>query len=178
MENKTILIKYGIIGGLILGSSFFIFHAIFGTNIEDMQMSMYRGYAIMILALSTVFFGVRAYRDKFRNGFISFKDAFVNGLIVVLIASIFYVIGWEIYYPNFLPDFADIYLAQQKEAIEASGIGAEAAQQQISSMETMMEKYKNPLFRIPMSFLEIFPVGLIISLITAFILKRKSSAEV
>lgn len=179
MNKKKILIIYGLIGGLIIVASSFIFGAIFGSDPSNMDMSMgvIRGYAAMLIGLSTIFFGIRAFRDKQRNGYISFKDAFVNGLIIVLVASVIYVIGWEIYYPNFMPDFPEQYLEYQKEKINSSDMSIEEAQKQISKMEISMENYNNPFYRIPWTFIEIFPIGLLILLISSFMLKRKSIAE-
>ncbi len=36
----------------------------------------------------------------------------------------------------------------------------------------MAESYRNPLFRIPMTFIEIFPVGLLVALISAALLRN------
>ena len=53
--------------------------------------------------------------------------------------------------------------------------GASAAE--IAAMEkemaTFKENYKNPLFNVGMTFLEVFPVGLIMTLVSAAILRRK-----
>ena len=39
-------------------------------------------------------------------------------------------------------------------------------------MEKFKQQYANPLFRVPATFLEIFPVGLLISLISAAVLRN------
>ncbi len=39
-------------------------------------------------------------------------------------------------------------------------------------METFKAQYANPLFRLPMTFIEIFPVGVLVSLISAAILRN------
>ena len=124
MNDKKILLRYGLIGGAILVINFFLFSSLWMSDAEntDFQLGELVGYASMILALSTVFFGVKAYRDKQRNGVISFKDAFLNGLIIVVIASVIYVVGWMIYYPNFMPDFADQYLQHEQAKLVKEGL--------------------------------------------------------
>ena len=39
-------------------------------------------------------------------------------------------------------------------------------------MRAMAEAYRNPLFRLPMTFVEIFPVGLLIALVSAGLLRN------
>ena len=178
MNDKKILLTFGLIGGAITVIHFFLLGTLWIADPDNpnWDMAEIMGYATMILALSTVFFGVKAYRDKQRNGYISFKDAFLNGLIIVLIASVIYVIGWMFYYPNFMPDFVDQYKAQQIALIQESGLTAEEISQKIEEINQQMDTYSQPMVMIVFTFLEIFPVGLIIALITAFILKKKTAA--
>ena len=178
MKDKKVLLFFGLIGGAITVINFFVFGAMWQADPDNPNWKLGEviGYATFILALSTVFFGVRAYRDKQRNGFISFKDAFLNGMIIVLIASVIYVVGWMFYYPNFMPDFVDQYRAQQIALVQDSGLPAEETSQKIAEINQQMDTYSHPLVMAGFTFLEIFPVGLIIALITAFILKRKTAA--
>ena len=39
-------------------------------------------------------------------------------------------------------------------------------------MERLREQYANPVFRLPITFLEIFPVGLLITLVSAGLLRN------
>lgn len=177
MKDKMLLINYGLIAGAIMIVSFFIVGYMAGNDPENMDFSSGElvGYTSMILALSTVFFGVKSYRDNKRNGIISFKDAFLNGLIIVLVASIIYVVGWMIYYPQFMPDFQDQYLNSQIEQIQANPELSESEKtEKIDGMKSFMESYNNPIVMSAVTFMEIFPIGLVVALICAFILKRKS----
>ena len=178
MKDKRILLNYGLASGAILIISFFLFSALWRLNPEDMDFELGEliGYASMILALSTVFFGVKSYRDKQRNGFISFKDAFLNGLIIVLIASVIYVVGWMIYYPNFMPDFADQFLQHEQAKLMKEGLAQEVVDSKMAEMKNMMAMYDNPVLMAGLTFLEIFPVGVVVALVSAFILKRKTVA--
>ena len=178
MNDKKNLIIYGLVSGAILTASFFLFSSLWTLDPENMDFKLGEliGYASMILALSTVFFGVKAYRDKQRNGFISFKDAFLNGLIIVLIASVIYVVGWMFYYPNFMPDFTDQYMRHEQAKLVEEGLSQEVIERKMSDMENLMAMYDNPVMMAGLTFLEIFPVGLVIALISALILKRKTVA--
>jgi hypothetical protein len=107
---------------------------------------------------------------------VSFGKAFRIGLYITLIASTFYVITWAIVYNFFLPDFMDVYTQQTLRGMAATATPAEI-QETTAEMAKYKEMYKNPLFFALLTYMEILPVGLIVSLITALILKRKNRKE-
>jgi hypothetical protein len=167
---RTIL-TYGIIGGLVVAIPMFTLLAIRGED-DSWSSSQLFGYALMILALSMVFVGVKSYRDKVKGGVIKFLPAFLVGLGISGVAALIYVIGWEVtlYLTNYT--FASEYTASALAAAQAKGVSPaelEAMRTQYAEFERM---YANPLFRLPMTFIEIFPVGLIISLIAAALLRN------
>ncbi len=140
----------------------------------NFQLGELLGYASMIVALSMIFFGIRHYRDRQSGGRISFGKAFQTGLLITLVASAVYVIGW-MGYSSFGPgqDFMDQYYQYSVEQLRSSDRPPEVIEREIAEMETFREMYRNPLVQIGITFLEIFPVGLIISLISAAILRKK-----
>jgi Protein of unknown function (DUF4199) len=166
---------YGVVSGIILAFGIFL-SAIFNNHI-DFDKGMYFGYAMMLLAFSLIFVGVKNYRDKYNNGVISFGKAFRIGLFITLIASTFYVISWLIDYYYFIPDFADKYAAHTLEKLKASGASAAEISRQAASMESFKTMYKNPFFNILLTYSEILPVGLLISLVSALVLKKKNTRD-
>ena len=130
------------------------------------------GYTIMIIALTLIFIGVKRYRDQQLGGVIKFGPAFGLGLAITAIAGVFYVIGWEINLA--LTDYAFMgeYSKSVIAAKEAAGVTGEELQKVINDMAALTEKYKNPVFRLPMTFLEIFPVGLLVALLSAALLRN------
>ena len=168
MKTK-IALKYGLISGGLIVASWFITLGM--EENPDFGMAEVLGYIIMIAALSAVFLGVKSIRDE--KGSLSFKEAFFNGLGITLVASIIYVVGWMIYMPNFAPDFADKYTASQVELVQQMDISEEEKQAEIDELNEWMETYKQPHVMAAMTFAEIFPVGLLVTLISSFILKRK-----
>src|SRR5690606_33371783 len=107
------------------------------------------------------------------GGVISFGKAFKIGALIMLIASSFYVITWLIDYYVFMPDFAETYAAHTLESLKSSGASQAEIDAQSKEMASFVKMYKNPLFVILMTYMEILPVGLLITLISALILKRK-----
>ncbi|WP_424961235.1 DUF4199 domain-containing protein [Ekhidna sp.] len=167
------LIYFGLLAGVINVIGWFVLDAFFQGDDFDFSLGETLGYIAMLIALSTVFFGIKSYRDKELNGQITFKNAFLKGLVIVSIASFIYVVGWEIYYPNFQADFGEKYSAYLISNLEEQGLSSAEIATEKASMKEWMQMYKNPLYRVPMTLMEIFPLGLIVTLISALILKRK-----
>jgi hypothetical protein len=170
---KKLVLTNGIIAGVISISMILI----------SMQLklgyenAMLFGYASMILAFSFIFVGIKNYRDKHNNGFITFGKAFKIGLFITLIASTIYVLVWLVDYFFFMPDYLDNYNNQAIEKIKQSGASQEVIAKEIAEAAKFTAMYKNPFFNALITYTEILPVGVIISLIAALILKRKTSPE-
>jgi len=135
------------------------------------------GYTLIVLSFLLVFFGIRSYRDNVGHGHITFTKAFVVGISITLITCVCYVVTWEVLYFNFLHDFMDKYAAYMVEKLRASGASAAAIQAQVQQLKKYKELYENPLFNAAMTFLEPFPVGLAITLISAAVLRRKPQLQ-
>ncbi len=174
--RKNIII-YGSIAGIVVSilmliTTNYISHC---EGTIDYDTSMLIGYASMLIALSLVFVGIRNYRNKYNGGLLSFGKAFKIGLFMVLIASTIYVVAWLIAYFFFMPDFMDRYAAQMLDKLKASGANQMEIDKQTKEMADLIKMYKNPFFNAMMTYVEILPVGLVVTLISSLILKRKSS---
>ncbi len=167
---------FGSVAGLII-TSFMVYAANECYTNPDMQTNDVVGYAGMIAVFSLVFVGVKNYRDKYNGGMITFGKAFQTGLYITLIASAIYVIVWLIDYYIFIPDFLDKYIPHVLKDARESGATEEELREKTTEMANFKEMYKNPLFVVVITFSEVFPVGLIISLISALFLKRKTKAS-
>jgi len=166
-------IYLGILAGFINIIWWIVFDTLFQEGAFDFGLGETLGYTSMLIALSTVFFGVKAYRDNELGGKITFKKAFLKGLIIVSIASLIYVIGWEIYYPNFMSDFGEKYNEYLLADLREKGLSKAEIVAEQTKMDDWLIKYQNPLYRLPLTLMEIFPLGLVVALISALLLKRK-----
>jgi len=173
--KKTIL-TYGLIGGFIVSTIMVISFRMYHNN-PDMQPSMLVGYASMIAAFSLIFVGIKNYRDKFLDGTITFGKAFKMGLWIALIASTMYVVTWLIYYYCFIPDFMEKFSQSAIDNLTKHGATATEIAAKKEEMKMYCEMYKNPVFVVLLTYSEVFPVGLLIALTTALILRRKPKLE-
>jgi hypothetical protein len=161
---------YGALGGAVLG----LFIAVIGLLHEQVAwVSTYAfGYSVMLVAMSFIFVGVKRYRDVEGGGVIGFWRALGLGLLVALIAGIAYVLMWEIYLALTHYRFMDDYIAKAVRDAQASGKSAAEIAKMNAEMDSMRVMYANPLFRLPMTFAEVAPVGLLVALVSAALLRN------
>lgn len=170
--KKNVLV-FGTISG-VLASAFMFFSMLLVSN-SGFEGSMLVGYASMLVAFSFIFVATKNYRDKYNNGVVSFGKAFQIGLYIALIGSTFYVITWALEYKFVMPDFMEKYSQHMINELTRSG----ASQQEIDAQTAMIAKnaelYRNPVFFALFTYMEILPVGLLVSLVSALILKKKNT---
>ena len=167
---KTIL-TYGLIAGVIVAIPMLLQATVLNGH-PPLAWAMFIGYATMLIALSAVFIGIKRYRDVQLGGVIRFWPALALGLGISVVASVMYVLAWEMTVAVTHMDFATGYanaLIRQK---QAQGVTGPALEQFVAEMEKFKADYANPLFRLPMTFIEIFPVGVLVSLISAALLRN------
>jgi len=166
---RTILI-FGLAAGLVVAVPMNLM-MIFG-NEGDGSHSLVTGYALMLLAFTFTFVGVKHHRDRALGGVIRFLPALLVGLAISAVASLIYVIAWEItlHATNFA--FIDDYSRAMIDGARAKGASAAELARMTAETETFRTQYASPLFRLPMTFVEIFPVGVVVSLVTAGLLRN------
>jgi hypothetical protein len=136
------------------------------------------GYTTIVLSMLFVFFGIRSYRDNIAGGSVTFGRALGIGILIAVISSLCYVVTWEILYFNFMPDFWDKYTAYAVEQARASGATQQTLDETARQMKEFKQVYDQPLVNAAYTFIEPFPVGLVIALVSAGILRRRRPAGV
>jgi hypothetical protein len=132
------------------------------------------GYTAIVLSLLLVFFGIRSYRDNVAEGHITFGKAFGVGICITLISCVFYVVTWEALYHTVFHDFMDKYSAYMISKAQAAGGSAQALQAKMDEIQKMKVMYADPIYDVLFTFIEPFPVGLLITLISAAVLRKKA----
>lgn len=172
--RKNILV-FGSVAGAIC-AAWLIGFMVFGSKVDFDNGELY-GYASMLIAFSMIFVGVKNYRDKHADGVISFGKALRVGLGIAFVASTVYVVSWLIYYYSSGTDFMQQYSDYMVEELQKSGLSQSEIDKQMEGMRQFAEWYRNPFFNALMTYTEILPLGIIISLLAALIFKRKISAK-
>ncbi|MEM8917350.1 MAG: DUF4199 domain-containing protein [Pseudomonadota bacterium] len=161
---------YGIVSGTIVILSMLL--GIVTSDGKGFWSSELFGYLIMLIALSMIFVGVKRYRDQELGGVIQFLPAFGLGLAISAIAAVMYVFVWEMYLLSTDYVFIHEYAAGVIENAKSSGVTGEALDKVIADTNQLTENYGKPWYRWPITFLEIFPVGFLISLVSAALLRN------
>ena len=168
---KKIVLTFGLISGAIAALMMFVTIPLIGR--VPFEYLTVLGYTTFVACFMMVFFGIRSYRDNVAGGTITFGRAFKVGILITLISCGIYVMTWEFIYHRFLPDFLDQYSNYMVEKMRAQGATQEELNQTIQQNEQFKEWYKNPFLRYAMTMMEAFPVGLLITVISALVLRRK-----
>jgi hypothetical protein len=172
--KRNVLI-FGIVLGTILAT-----HAVYMMSLvynnPEFKSNDVVGYAAMIVVFSLTYFGIRNYRNKELSGAISFGKAFKTGALIALLGSTLYVVIGLAYYYLFVPDFLDKYTLHVLSMAERSGATATELASKTEEMKQFKEMYKNPVFAVLISYAEVLPIGLVVALISSFILKKKPMA--
>jgi hypothetical protein len=172
--KKTVL-TFGSISGVMI--AVLMNGALLLSNKIGPGHSMALGYTIMVASFLLVYFGIRSYRDNELGGQISFGRGFACGILITLITTVFYVVAWEIIFFNFIPHFMDSYFAAQIHHVQSAGLDPATTAARVAAIQHSQELYQNPLVNAAYTFIEPFPVGLIITLVSAAVLRRKGPVE-
>jgi hypothetical protein len=170
-----IVLIFGLISGAIAAALMWIMLAAVNSGAIDLEhgsMAYVTGYASMIISLSLVFFGVKSYRDN-NGGHITFLKGLQVGILIGLISAVCYAASWEVYYrtggSNFMQEYSQKYVEHMKQ----NGATADQIANAQTEMAHMVELYQNFFIRFGMTLMEILPVAIVVTLISAALLRKR-----
>ncbi len=167
-----IVLIFGLISGVISGGLMWILMSIVQLDGVNFDYAMIWGYATMIIALSLIFFGIKSYRDN-NGGRITFWKGLQVGILITLISAVCYAVSWEIYYPAYGQEFIQKYNAYYLDKLKNEGSSdAEIEKARVES-EQFIAIYEKFYVRFPVTIMEILPVGIIVTLISAALLRKR-----
>jgi hypothetical protein len=172
---KRIVIIFGLLSGAVSSAMMFLTLPLINNGTVNNHNGEVIGYTAIFLSFLLVFFGVRSYREN-AGGTITFGRAFSAGILITLISCVFYVASWEIIYFKMMPDFFDKYAARTIAEMHEKGASADAIAAKTKELATLRDMYNKPLINAAVTFIEPFPVGLIVTVVSAGILRRRNAA--
>ena len=170
--RKTVL-TFGLISGAI--SAVLMLATIPFADKIGFEKGAIVGYTAIVLSALLVFFGVRSYRENISGGRLTFGRGFAVGILITLLSNLCYVATWEVVYFKFMPDFADKYAAYMIEHAKSSGASQEKIEKATQEAQQFKVMYNNPAMNVALTFAEVFPIGLGVTLLSAAILRKKSA---
>jgi len=173
---QKITLIFGLLAGVIVSVFMVITVRLCENGVITFDNSDVIGYGSIVIALSMIFFGIKSYRDNHRDGMIKFGKGLQVGMLIALVASLIYAAAGEAYYqlsPDgqaaFMDKYADHYIKKMKE----NGASSAEIVQKAKEMAELKEMTKNPLARFVMALAIILPVGIIIAVISAAVLRKR-----
>jgi hypothetical protein len=163
---KRLILIYGSTAGLV----------IIVTNTLSLEFGRgqaWLGFLVMFIAFSTIYVAIRQYRDQDLGGVISFGTAALMGIGISAIAGVIYVAIWELYLVVTDYQFIEAYAGGIVEARELAGANEAELAQAAADAEDFRSSYSNLFFRLPVTFLEVFPPGILVSLVSAMALRNR-----
>jgi Protein of unknown function (DUF4199) len=172
---QRIVLIFGLISGVLSSVMMMVMLFLIERGILNFDNSAVIGYTAIFLSFLLVFFGIRAYREQ-HGGTISFGRGFAVGILITLISCLFYVVTWEIIYFKLMPDFGEKYAQAAVAKLRARGASDAEIAKKEQEMAQLKALYDNPLTNAAVTMIEPFPMGLVMTLISAAILRRRGGA--
>ena len=169
--KKTVL-TFGFLSGAV--SAAMMFASVPFVERIGFDRMLVVGYTTIVISFLFVYFGMRSYRDNVLGGTMTFGKGFHAGILITLISCVCYVVAWLVLYYTVMPDFGERYGAYLVADLQAKGASQAEVDALVKSSADMSAMLANPLINAALTFTEPFPVGLLITLISAAVLKRTS----
>ena len=173
---RKVTLTFGLLAGVIVSVFMVAIMELCKNGTVSFDNSDFIGYGSMVIALSMIFFGIKSYRDNYQNGAITFVKGLQVGMLITLVAALIYAAAGEALYQVdpvgqavFMDKYADYHISKMK---EKSASPAEI-DQKVEEMAELREMHKNPLIRFGMTLAIILPVSILITLISAALLRKK-----
>ena len=168
--KKTVL-TFGMISGVM--SSLMMMATLPFIHTLGFDRGAIVGYTAIVLSFLLVFFGIRSYRENVGNGRITFGRGFAVGILITVISCLFYVATWEVIYFKVMPDFGDKYADYMVTQAKAAGASQDAIDAKVKEGRALKAMLDKPLINAAMTFTEPFPIGLLVTLISAAALRKR-----
>lgn len=169
--TKIVLI-FGLISGAVAGALMWLLMGLVNSGSINFDNGAVVGYATMVIAFSLIFFGIKSYRDN-KGGQISFLKGVQVGILISLISAFCYAVCWELYYPKIGDEFMQKYTTYYLDKMKTDGASDAEIETARVEGEKFMELYKNFFVRFTFSLIEILPVGIVVTLVSAALLRKK-----
>lgn len=171
---KKTAIRFGLYSFFTLVALCLVSFATYTGNYKTQEVITWSG---IVLSVLFVYFGLKYYRDKQNNGSLSFGQGLKLGLLIVLFPSVAFGLYNLVYIGWLDPQFLDKYYAYEVNQIKSSVSSADL-DKRLKEVEEQRQLFGSPLVQFIAMFLSVFVVGLIVTVISTLILKRKTASSV
>lgn len=171
MTMKKTVLTFGLISGAVSSSMLLLSLPLIDRIGFDKGMIL--GYTTIVMSFMLVFFGIRSYREQSADGTLTFNRGFQVGILITLISCACYVATWELVYFKLKPGFTDQYMAYALDQVRKSGASPEVVAKTEREIREFRVQYDKLWVNAAYTFMEPFPVGLVVTVISAAVLRKK-----
>lgn len=168
--KKTVLV-YGLVSG-VLASGMMLAATRYILR-KELGKADLIGYSSMVLVALLIFFGVRSYRRNVGGGKLTFRRGFLVGLGITLVSSAVYLATFQVLYYRLYPGIQVVYAECMVERAAQAGASREELEEKAAQARQIVELYENPLANIALTLMEPLPVGLVLSTLSAAVLRKR-----
>lgn len=169
MENKVSPWKANLNAGVILALLGIIWTLALWFFDQTTNRSL--GLIFLVVIIIGLFLGIRSYRDKYLNGFITYSQSLGAGVIIMVYYSIISAVFAYILYKFIDPNLTDKMLAITEEQLLERGM----AEGMIEQSMNIQKKIMTPLVLSISSLVSGIFMGTIFSLIISLFTKREGN---
>lgn len=173
---RRVVLTFGLIGGVIIVVLAWLIAWSCDVNALNLDFAMFIGYAAMLIALTMVFFGIKSYRDNYAGGQITFLKGVQIGLLISLIGCVFYFIGavsYDLAHPGWVDRISEKFTQHMVGKLKASGTPQAEIDKTLQEAAETQAMLQNPLIFFLACIIEFLPVGIVVTLISAALLRRR-----
>lgn len=170
-ENKPSNVKVAINHGLLLGVALVLFSLlmyIIGLPLDSKVQWI--SYGIMIAGL---FYGIKLWRDKYNDGFLSYGQAFSNGFFTILFAGILTSVWVLLFFSVIAPGEIEKMMEIAEEKMYESQPNLSDAEIEMALSYSKM--FMSPVWMAVWGFIGNLAAGTILSAIIAIFVKKEKS---
>ena len=174
---KNIIWKFGLGIGFAMALVMIIGTLAAGTP-PDYGVMEIIGYTGFILSALVIVLGIKVYRDRIAGGKISYRKGFTVGIGITAVAALVVGIYTFVHIAWMDPDFGESYIEWQIEEMKSEGIAAAELEREVVALREKQEMLGSPFMQAIVMYATILVIGLLITLISAAILKNDSDKDV
>lgn len=161
----------GLIAGLIVAALTLLVTTV-GDPTQPTLFPLATKYVTIAVVLLSCLFGIKRVRDRMPERTISLPQGIVVGFGIVALASLIYCISWEVYYYSTDYQFAREVSQNLIQRAQLEGATAVEIAELLERNGKIVEAFANPFLRISMTFLQMFVIGAVVSIVGAMLIRN------
>ncbi len=168
---NSIIIRNGLWSALLLICLFGVPLIFLGVpDLDDFMNSEVVGHIFILISLVFVFLGMKQYRED-NGGNLSYWKAVKTGVLISIFPAIAFGLYNLLYVEVIDPEFMNKY-AEHTISLRSEGKTAEEANEIRKAVLEESEMFGNPAMMFLVMFVSVFVMGAIVSLVSAFFVKK------